>query len=266
MPYMVHEREYAQCPMFVGQQPQRPSYRHVEIERFHSGWAMDWHRKQSTLGGLLHVKYKVTKVNLIFFLPTTLALGMVLVRPWRWRRVTPALVIAGLAYAASLPSIWNHPHYSAAIVPLLMLAAIAGLRRADVLGRRLRPWMRVGTGLVALQAVVFVGTAWARISNPSRNWADARATIAQQLRNLPGEDLVLVRYRPDHNTHQEWVYNDADIDASPVVWARAMDAASDAELIRYFGARHVWLLEPDEQRLAPLPANYAQSERAIPAR
>jgi hypothetical protein len=62
------------------------------------------------------------------------------------------------------------------------------------------------------------------------------------------------------------VYNDADIDASPVVWARAMDAASDAELIRYFGARHVWLLEPDEQRLAPLPANYAQSERAIPAR
>jgi hypothetical protein len=261
MPYIVHERAYAQCPMFVGQSPLHPSYRHQEIERFHGGWAMDWYRMQSTLSGLLRTKFEVTKINLKFFFPPTLAIGILLVRPWRWRRVTPALVVAGLAYAASLPSIWNHPHYSAAIVPPLMLAAVAGLRRADVLGRRIQPWMRVGTALVAVQIVVFVAAAWIQTSNPMRGWADARATIAQQLRDLPGNDLVLVRYSPQHSTLQEWVYNDADIDAAPVVWARAMDPASDAELLRYFNNRHVWLLEPDDQRLVPLPANYAHDWR-----
>src|SRR5205823_4942191 len=43
----------------------------------------------------------------------------------------------------------------------------------------------------------------------------------------------------------EWVYNEADIDAAKVVWARDMDATSNAELLRYFQGRRVWLIEPD---------------------
>jgi hypothetical protein len=41
------------------------------------------------------------------------------------------------------------------------------------------------------------------------------------------------------------VYNNADIDNSPIVWAREMGPAADREIIQYFKTRKVWLVEPD---------------------
>jgi len=48
----------------------------------------------------------------------------------------------------------------------------------------------------------------------------------------------------------------ADIDKAKVVWARDMDDSENAELIRYFPHRRVWLAEPDlaPPRLSPYPA------------
>jgi hypothetical protein len=55
----------------------------------------------------------------------------------------------------------------------------------------------------------------------------------------------MVRYSPDHNPIDEWVYNAPDIDDAKVIWAREMDAANNLELIHYYKDRNVWLLEPD---------------------
>jgi hypothetical protein len=69
--------------------------------------------------------------------------------------------------------------------------------------------------------------------------------VAAQLALLPGSQLAIVRYSPEHTPFDEWVYNAADIDASKVVWAREMDASSNAEMLRYFQNRQIWLVEPD---------------------
>jgi hypothetical protein len=34
-----------------------------------------------------------------------------------------------------------------------------------------------------------------------------RAALLKKLNRMPGQQLVLVRYKPDHNTFEEWVYN-----------------------------------------------------------
>jgi hypothetical protein len=71
------------------------------------------------------------------------------------------------------------------------------------------------------------------------------ATVAAQLRNVPGEHLVLVRYGIHHEIYEELVYNGADIDRSKIVWARSLGSEKDQRLIQYYAGRQVWSLEED---------------------
>ena len=88
-------------------------------------------------------------------------------------------------------------------------------------------------------------------SVPSEDFG--RSGILAQLQGCPGGQLVVVQYAPNHNADDEWVYNDADIDAAKVVWARDMGALANEELIRYFRDRRVWLLEADQSPPKLLP-------------
>jgi hypothetical protein len=69
--------------------------------------------------------------------------------------------------------------------------------------------------------------------------------LEAQLQSLPGPQLVLVRYRPNHDPLLDWVYNGADIDHQKVVWARDMGEEKNEELLRYYSDRRVWLLDAD---------------------
>jgi hypothetical protein len=82
-----------------------------------------------------------------------------------------------------------------------------------------------------------------------------RAAILGQLKSNSGGQLVIVHYDPSHDSDNEWVYNDADIDAAKVVWARDMGPIANEELIHYFHQRRVWLLLADQSpsRLLPYP-------------
>ena len=73
-----------------------------------------------------------------------------------------------------------------------------------------------------------------------------RAAMLKQLENSPGNQVVIVRYKPDHDfILDEWVFNLADIDNSKVLWARDMGPQQNRELLRYFSDRHFWIVEPD---------------------
>ena len=80
-----------------------------------------------------------------------------------------------------------------------------------------------------------------------------RKEIEDKLDQLPGEQLILVRYATGHNSLDEWVYNSPDIDRSKIIWAREMDAANNQELLRYYKDRTVWLVEPDTDPVSLSP-------------
>jgi hypothetical protein len=82
---------------------------------------------------------------------------------------------------------------------------------------------------------------------PAWRQGPERARILGQLNSLPGDQLVIVHYSPNHDYRMDWVYNEADIDGSKVVWARDMGAAKNQELIDYYKKRQVWLIQPDEK-------------------
>jgi hypothetical protein len=74
----------------------------------------------------------------------------------------------------------------------------------------------------------------------------SRAPIERDLAAMPCEHLVLVRYAPEHFVHNEYVYNEADIDHAKIVWAREIPARDLSAPLAYFRNRRVRFLEPDE--------------------
>jgi len=82
-----------------------------------------------------------------------------------------------------------------------------------------------------------------------------RKPVEQRLAAMPGQHLVLVRYAKDHNSGEEYVYNDADIDHAKTVWAREIPGMDLAPLLTYFRNRDVWLFEPDvdNRSVSPFP-------------
>jgi hypothetical protein len=92
-----------------------------------------------------------------------------------------------------------------------------------------------------------------------------RKPIEQRLAGMPGQHLVLVRYSKDHNSGEEYVYNDADIDHAKTVWAREIPGMDLSPLFSYFRNRDVWVFEPDEddESVSPYsPQNPAPSNHA----
>jgi hypothetical protein len=258
LPYVAYLREYSYVPPFgwgsIGAQRQ---YRHVAFERFYREHAEQIFASTSTSS--TRWSFKLALVDGYVFRPfvgysLVLPLLLSLLRP---RNPVPlAFATCSLVLAGNVMSLWVFSHYFAAAGAALSLLITVGLRRLMALRRPL------GAGLFVVVMVVAVIEGSLRyraeidLAKAKRQgWSGMRASLEAELARQPGLDLVVVRYGPLHSIHQEWVYNHADIDASPVIWAREMDAASNRRLFDYFAGRRIWLLDvgPEGFSIEPYP-------------
>jgi len=291
-PYSVERQTYAVAPYFLWQ-PLRPKpvYHNAVVEKMYTVDEMKGYRLFRTPAGMM--------VKLLwswrFYLGPLLSFPLVMLffslqRGFTWRDVKQRtrflLAVMGICIAGLLVETFYAPHYPAPITGLTILFVVMAMRQ-------LKTW-RVGqraTGLFlvrALPIILLTGLAVRTAAGPlkiqlNRFYAPAwdqagppdfgRKEIEHRLQQLPGEHLVIVRYRTEHDPFDEWVYNAADIDASKIVWARELSASEDHQLLDYFKDRKAWLLEADEHppRLSVYPpsaleasANVAHS--APPAR
>jgi hypothetical protein len=140
-------------------------------------------------------------------------------------------------------------HYLAPFAPALILILIQGLRLLKVTMRSVSSLGCIATQ--ALLTLILYDFVHAAIVYPSteKTYADVYGQKQAIVSALPPTDarhLIFVHYQPDHDYLQEWVYNPADIDASPVVWAREMSREEDAALRSYFSDRRCWVVFADE--------------------
>ncbi|HEV2446236.1 MAG TPA: hypothetical protein VGS58_09950, partial [Candidatus Sulfopaludibacter sp.] len=247
--------------------------------------ALEYQAQLSFRGGpetlasyLTRLEYRVRFLRFFFLAPLYLALPFFFPRireyPYFWAAATLLLFALGVNFFPAFQF-----HYIAALACLFILAAVTGLERLSQV--RMRGYQ---VGADAARLIVFLCSAhfalwygvhlsengesaaqlaryetWDDINhqNPRR-----RIQVARELAQLQGKQLVFVRYWPRHIFQDEWVYNDADIDASKVVWARDLGAAEDEKLRRYYPDRSVWLLEPDATPPILGPYVPEQPERA----
>jgi len=285
LPYNVHEATYVYAPILLWQHPRpMPIYHHAEMRSLYvvmndysrmqqtpMGWVSDSMEKAKTLSiaslhildlsfyrrlGLGDLDYHPGLLARSFgFIPLMGLLGL----PSGLRRSSWArYCLFGLAIFLGMLSmdIWVYPHYAAPAVGLLAILYLSSLRTLRLWRWQGRPLGRSLTRQMLIFYILSFGICCLQISHPGEVFnISPRNAIAARLNRLPDHQLVVVRYAPWHNSLTEYVYNDADIDHSKIVWAREMDASSNESLLSYFHGRSVWLLEADAQppRLTAYP-------------
>jgi hypothetical protein len=269
-PYVTNRATYAVAPTLILQQESvPPDYRHPVMRDFYLGWERDQYRLARTPSGyaiitsLRWLKFWLFYIYPLFTISLMITAAHLLNVRNSWLFW---LIIAANSLAVAL-SAFTMPHYwapaAAAIIAILTLS-LRLLRVFRIGGRQfgralVRFLILAGVLLAAVRAV------WPpeRLTPLLETWYfsysgfTGRRDLMNRLTASGGKHLIFVRYGERHDPFREWIWNDADIDASPVVWAREMDPEADAELLKYFHGRKAWLLEPDESplRLMPYPSN-----------
>ena len=251
MPYQVNRAAYAVSPVFIWQSPYRePIYRHKVLHDFFVYSELQAFEKARTVAGFLDENLKKLLFLLLFYGTPVAAIAAITVpKVLRDRRVRP-LVLTGVFFVlGSLVNAFFHGHYFGPATGLLYVLLIQAMRH-------LRFWtpggQPVGVFMVrAIPAVCVVICGLQLFGTPLVSTGGRqRAEMVRQLERVSGRHLVIVRYSPDRQPDPmhsfEWVFNAANIDASPVVWARDMGPQRNQELLEYFKDRKVWLLEPDQ--------------------
>lgn len=259
MPYMVHESTYSVAPPFLWQRPRpEPVYRHKELRDCHVGWELPTYTSQRSIGGFASEgvwKILLLTAGCFWLWVPTLALLVISLPPItdRWTRF--ALLTLGLFIVAQLVETWLHLHYAAPIASLVFMFVLQAMRYLHSRRQGRKTW-RVVFAMTLILCVVSLAALGIHLSRVDKGlWSSQRASVLADLKQTGKRHLVIVRYSSEHNSEQEWVHNEADIDEAKVVWAREMDAAQNLELVKYFADRLVWLLEPDTEtpRLVPYP-------------
>ncbi len=190
-----------------------------------------------------------------FYIGVPLTVTLVFI-PFIWRERNMGLALWALILVLGIENMTffaYFPHYSAAVIAVIVLVLIQCLRR-----------MRAGgeTGLFlsrALPLVIFLGLAiplcsrlvpvpaLARLSASEFQHEISREQFVPELEGAPGRQLVLVRYNASiPGKKKAWIYNRANIAESKIIWARESENPElNRKLLQCFPGRQVWLAKPD---------------------
>jgi hypothetical protein len=253
-PYQSYETQYSSIPYMFWQSP-RPAmeFRHKEMYDYDMKFSRPFYlRYQGFLGAATQMWQRAKGVWNIF-LPygiwTVLLSCSVLLLFLRNRWMWFAYGALGFFCIMQATSLYLQRHYFAPILPLVFLLFMQGLRVIFWLKARKR---RIGPSLFGFVIVALMVLCLAEV-NPARTAPPVlveRPVIVNYLLSKGGQHLVIVRYGADHNSLNEWVYNGADIDRAPIVWAHEMNSGVDP-LLAYYKSRQVWLLDMRDDRLKP---------------
>ena len=256
-PHALNSQTYRTMGLFLWDHPKEPlEYHNRQFEDFYNGWEPEDY--QNTWPDVWKVSAeKLTRSGSTYFWWGALLLLPGLPFVFFDRKMRVPILIFLLGTAAFLTSIWSFPHYAApltCVIFLLLVQAIRHLRTIRLGGRPL--------GLALSWAIIYLLAADVAFSVPHHicdqlDWTckgdPSRAAIGKKLSDTPGKHLIMVRYQEDHNLHDEWVYNGAEIDTAKVLWARELDPVQNAKLFAYFKDRQIWLVEPDTDNTELIP-------------
>ena len=258
MTYQVNRGQYATAPYFIWGTPRPEPVYHHEVIRDYYRWELGEFNRNLTLTGYVGRAAQKLESWWQFYLGPLLTIPL-LAMPWvvRRRKTALPLLVCGAMVVGFSVQTWSLPHYFSPATGALYIVLVQGLRHLSgwpakrSLGRaivRAIPLLACGMILLRVGAAV----SWTQIEPAWPRGNLERARVLSEIRRSPGRHLVLVRYGAHHDVDREWVYNESNIDAAKVVWARDM-GKENGELLQYFRDRKVWLIDGDSPSPKLLP-------------
>jgi hypothetical protein len=257
-PHSLNTRTYESAALFLWQHPRAQLHYHNEqFEDFYNNWEPNFYDNS------WHDVREVTAQKFILCGSTYVWWGALLLLPalpcvFVDRKLRLPLAAFLFVVAGFLVVIWSGPHYVAPVACVIILFLVQAIRHLRTIRFRGRP---VGASLaraaILLLVVDCVSAAAQRSCDPVY-WTctgdSSRVAVIEKLSRLPGKHLVVVRYQEEeHNLHDDWVFNGAEIDSAKILWARDTTAEQNASLFAYFKDRQIWLIEPDQDNTKLLP-------------
>jgi hypothetical protein len=269
IPYVEYEAQYSDVPIFVLSRTDTAGtlvYHNATMRRFYS--RQKARTRVTSVQQFLKDELDRAREITRFIAPGfTIVLLFVVLTSGMWRSLALPFAGVGLVLLGSLGVRWFFPHYIAPMIAPWAVVLTSGARSLSHFRLRQR---RTGERLVWL---IFAVTAFSAFAAPFRliadqpgrrgRWFVRQDSIAQSLAAQGRRHLVLVSYGATHNLDQEWVYNRADLEESPVIWARSLTPEKDIQLIDYFRDRLAWRLQVDSAGV-PFRLNRASVARGAP--
>lgn len=244
LPYFLSRQTQGVPQSFLGQPPvPEPATRITEVREMY--WWQRRFKEQPLLDQAEAALFRSWDFFITpwYSLPFVLALFL-----WKDRTV---LVCAGMvmcSVAAGLLYPFFFPYYIAAYSCIMMFLIMQGLMRLSqwsiggrAAGQLVVVFLVLGGSMMALRFAPATAVLGLRPAKPRDG--SPREQVVRRLEAEKGLDVVFVSYTPNHSFQDEWVYNAADIDDSPIVWCREMGPVEDREVLDYYRNRRAWTLE-----------------------
>jgi hypothetical protein len=263
-PYVLYLKTQTAIPFYIWE-PLRPmpSFRHEAISNFEKKFNISYFLRKKTWKGFVTDETDDLKRLFMFYFGFVLAVPVVFLLPKflgngrRTFKFILAIVIlaatcAGMPYMVQM-------HYFSSLTGLAVLLVVFGLRSMVIVITSKAKissilFKRTSKGLIyvllAIQLLINMSEPLPQLPvsygspDPSQGPGNYHSYTREQFKNMlvqmGGKHLVIVKNDPNLIFNNEWVFNNADIDNEPIVWARSMKEKDDAKLVAYFKGRQVW--------------------------
>jgi hypothetical protein len=264
LPFAEYTRQYDLYPKFWFQ-PLRPmpEYRNRSQLWLHTDWEKGVYDQLRTVRGFCRIAvYRIGTLltdNLTLaalFIPFAISFSLLRDARYRWAMISVAVLLLGL-----LAENFDLPHYSAPVNATLLLLVVSGLRKVQSDECRVQneekkrgdPHNSPRSALCNLHFALTPAILTGFIAGVAMCLAqgidhDLRfiELVALKPQLQTGNNLVFVDYGPmtemTGGFANEYVYNSADMNNSPIIWARWFGPDADRPVAREYPGRKVWKL------------------------